>query len=246
MVTVRFADYMRHESSEAHIDRPHGSGDYLFIYFPYPMDITVLGKHLVTENNACVLLAPYDAHSFSGSPNFLNSFVHFKPDFPVEAKTGEVFYPENYELINETIKRIVNESLVPDEKSDEMTEALIRELLVLCIRGQKKEKGDPLYEKFCAIKMKMLRDPEKNYSSEELASWAYMSRTQFFEHYRRFFGSSPKKDMQKMKMEKAETLLSDRSKTVLDVALSVGFSGVEHFTRCYKAYFGHSPRTKHQ
>lgn len=246
MVTVRFADYMRHESPGAHIDRPHGSGDYLFLYFPYPMDLSLSSGRTVTENNACLLLTPYDAHSFSGAPNFLNSFVHFSPDFPIEAKTGEVFYPENYELINETVRRIVNESLVPDEKSDKMIDALVRELMILCIRGQKKEKSDPLYEKFCALRMKMLKDPEKNYSSEELASWVYMSRTQFFEHYRRFFASSPKKDMLRMKLEKAETLLSDSSKTVLDVALSVGFSSVEHFTRCYKAHFGHSPRTKHQ
>lgn len=125
-----------------------------------------------------------------------------------------------------------------------MREALIRELLVLTARGQKNEQRDPLYKRFYDLKMKMLKDPGKNYSSEELASLVYMSRTQFFEYYRRFFNSSPKKDMQKMKMEKARTLLSDRSKTVLDVAMSVGYSSVEHFTRCYKEYFGHSPRTE--
>lgn len=246
MVSIRFADYMRRESPGSTVDRPHGSGDYLFLYFPYPMNLLLESGRVTTKNNACVLFAPYDMHFLSGAPDFLNSFVHFKPDFPVTVKTGHVFYPDNYEEINETLRRITAETVMPDELSAQMREALIRELLVLTARGQKNEQGDPLFKRFYDLKMKMLKDPGKNYSSEELASLVYMSRTQFFEYYRRFFNSSPKKDMQKMKMEKARTLLSDRSKTVLDVAMSVGYSSVEHFTRCYKEYFGHSPRTKHQ
>lgn len=246
MVSIRYADYMRKEAPGAKVDRPAGSGDYLFLYFPYPMDLTLAGGRTVTENNACILFAPYDMHAFSGAPEFLNSFVHFKPDFPVTVKTGCVFYPDNYEEINDTLKRIAKEAVIPDELSCQMRGALISELLILAERGQKNGKNDPVYKRFSDLRAKILKNPEKNYSSEELAALVYMSRTQFFEYYRRFFGSSPKKDMQKMRLEKARTLLSDRSKTVLDVAISVGFSNVEHFTRCYKAYFGHSPRTKHQ
>ena len=158
MVTIRFADYMRRELPGGCVDRPHGSGDYLFLYFPYPMKLTIESGSVTTKNNACVLFAPYDMHCFSGAPDFLNSFVHFKPDFPVTVKTGCVFYPDNYGEINETLKRIAKEAVMPDELSARMREALIRELLVLTARGQKNEQGDPLYKKFYDLKMKMLKD----------------------------------------------------------------------------------------
>lgn len=82
MVSIRFADYMRRESPGSTVDRPHGSGDYLFLYFPYPMNLLLESGRVTTKNNACVLFAPYDMHFFSGAPDFLIRSCTLSPIFP--------------------------------------------------------------------------------------------------------------------------------------------------------------------
>ena len=90
----------------------------------------------------------------------------------------------------------------------------------------------------------MLSECEKDISAENLAKQLCMSRTQFYECYKRFFGISPKKDLLRARMEKASALLTDANKSVTEVATDTGFKNTEHFIRYYKQYYGHSPRRK--
>ncbi len=248
MLKVKYADYMIKEDEIRRINRPNGSGDMLFLHFPRPMHIKTAEVETVTEKNACILFAPDDMHYFYGAPEFVNSYVHFEGEDEALAAIphGRLLYPGNIARIEEIMRKIRDELISPDEYSDRASDLYLKELLLMLARGLTSPADDPLYELLSRVRAKMLSEPSKNYSSAQLAEECYLSRTQFFEHYRRFFASTPKRDMLKMKMEKARILLSDSSKTVADVAESVGFASVEHFTRYYKAYFSHSPRTKHQ
>lgn len=246
MIEIHYADHMRHEEEWFYIDRPLGSGDYLFLYLPHPMKIVTDKLDVITDKNACIFFAPDEAHRLSGSPLFVNSFVHFQTDEPFFVPTGRVLYPDLYASVNETVKRIKSELVSSAAYSAEMMDSLMREILITCRRSVETEKADVLFEQFEELRVRILSEPEKNYTVNELAEEMNLSRTQFYNYYKRFFMSSPKQDMLRMKMEKAATLLSDRSKTVKDVAKSLGFESVEHFTRYYKEYFSHTPRTKHQ
>lgn len=248
VLKVKYADYMVKEDETRCIDRPNGSGDMLFLHFPRPMHIKTAEVETVTEKNACIIFAPDDMHAFRGAPEFVNSYVHFEgEDAALSAiPHGRLLYPGNIARLEEIMRKIRDELILPDEYSERASDLYLRELLLMLARGLTAPADDPLYEQLSRVRAKMLSEPNKNYSSLQLAEECYLSRTQFFEHYRRFFGSTPKHDMLKMKMEKARVLLSDSSKTVADVAEAVGFASVEHFTRYYKAYFSRSPRTKHQ
>jgi AraC family transcriptional regulator len=65
-------------------------------------------------------------------------------------------------------------------------------------------------------------------------------------HFHRFFsdalGETPKKYVERLRMEKAAYKLWITSENVLDIALAVGFKNHETFTRAFKRFFGTSPR----
>lgn len=244
MIKVKFADYMRREEKGFSIERLFGSGDYLFLYFPYPMNWKGPDGAFETKKNASVLLSPEDPGAFSGAPDFVNSYIHFMPEGEniLLPPTGRIFYPENYREINALVRRIRDERFCELNYSEYMTDALMRELLAsLCREAEGKEK-DPLRSDFEKIRAEYLSGLCADATVDELAKKMCMSRSQFFSCYKQFFNSSPKKDLLKMRMERAEMLLSDRSKSVAEVAKLSGFLSPEHFTRYYKSYWGHPPR----
>ncbi len=64
-------------------------------------------------------------------------------------------------------------------------------------------------------------------------------------HFHRLFcsvvGETPKKYVERLRLEKASYKLQITDESVLDVCLSVGFKNHETFTRAFKRYFGASP-----
>ena len=94
------------------------------------------------------------------------------------------------------------------------------------------------------IRSDILQNYHKNYDISSLAASVCMSRSRFYDYYKEFFNSSPKQDILNMRMQAAQILLSDKSKTTTQIAQEVGFENVEHFTRYYKKHFGTTPRYK--
>jgi transcriptional regulator GlxA family with amidase domain len=44
-----------------------------------------------------------------------------------------------------------------------------------------------------------------------------------------------------MRLERARELLLQTGKPILDVAVACGFASASHFSRCYRAVYGHKP-----
>lgn len=237
MISVNFADYMRREVPEHEILRPHGSGDYLFLYFPVPMKFYRDREWILTKKHACILFAPEDAHNFYGSPDFINTFIHFNiskneiENFHIT--TNEFFYPSGFERMNQIALDIKNELLMGGELHREMINAKMLELLVLIKRGFSSAKFDTLKEQFEKFRYEMLSNCSEDISITEIASGMGMSRTMFYKYYKQYFNSSPKQDILKMRMEKAAVLLTNQRRKVSAVAEEVGFANIEHFTRYY-------------
>lgn len=246
VITVNFADYMKAEPPGHEILRPSGSGDYLFLYFPKPMNFFQGKEWLATKKHACILLGPRDAHRFTGNPDFINTYIHFDAsENEVEAlgvETNQFFYPSDFERMNRTALDIKSELLTGGELHREMIHAAMLELLVLIRRSFSSMERDPQKEQFENLRYEMLSDCSRDISVPEMAARLCMSRTAFYESYRKYFHSSPKQDLLRVRMEKAAVLLTNQRKTVAAVAEETGFQSMEHFTRYYKKYYGKSPR----
>ena len=109
--------------------------------------------------------------------------------------------------------------------------------------AEKKEKEKDELE--CAV-----RYISENLSSDitlaEIASVACLSPNYFVRKFKAKFGVSPLKYVAMMRMERAKTLLRDKSLSVTEVMTSVGFCDSAHFSKAFKAFAGYSPRAYKQ
>jgi AraC-like DNA-binding protein len=84
-------------------------------------------------------------------------------------------------------------------------------------------------------------DPGRAISSEKLAQDAAMSRSNFFERFRREVGVSPMEYATSWRMALAKQLLRS-DVTIAEIARRVGYGSVSAFSVAFRRYVGTSPR----
>lgn len=75
----------------------------------------------------------------------------------------------------------------------------------------------------------------------DLAARVGLSEAHFSRRFRRAMGVSPYQHLLARRMQRAMALLSGTHRSVLDVALDVGFQDAAHFSRSFRQHVGASP-----
>lgn len=74
-----------------------------------------------------------------------------------------------------------------------------------------------------------------------LAATAYMAPSHFIREFRRVFGETPYRYLQRRRVERAMFLLRHRADSVTDICMAVGFSSLGTFSRTFSDIVGQSP-----
>ena len=74
-----------------------------------------------------------------------------------------------------------------------------------------------------------------------LARAAHMSPDHFIRSFRRTFGETPHRYLQRRRIERAMFLLRSTRRSVTDICLDVGFGSLGTFSRTFSAVVGESP-----
>ena len=85
----------------------------------------------------------------------------------------------------------------------------------------------------------------ENLSLENLSRIFGYERTYLYRIFKTSTGTGIKKYVTKIRMEKAKSFL-DKGYTVSNTACIVGYTDVFNFSKAYKNYFGHSPKSKNK
>ena len=78
-------------------------------------------------------------------------------------------------------------------------------------------------------------------SPSDLASNVGMSTRQLERLFRRYLSKSPKRYYMGLRLQKARNLLMQTDMSVINVALSCGFSSPSHFSKCYRSHYETTP-----
>ena len=83
---------------------------------------------------------------------------------------------------------------------------------------------------------------EEPLARSELARLTGLSIRQLERLFRKYMSRTPTRYYKELRLNRARTLLTQTSLSVLDVALACGFVSASHFSKCYREFFAKTPR----
>ena len=98
------------------------------------------------------------------------------------------------------------------------------------------------HPKLLAVIEEMEQNLEEPLSRSRLASSAGLSTRQLERLFRKYLSRSPARYYLELRLNKARLLLLQTNMSVIDVALACGFVSASHFSKCYRDFFGRTPR----
>ncbi len=88
----------------------------------------------------------------------------------------------------------------------------------------------------------MEQNLEEPLSRNGLAVTAGLSTRQLERLFRKYLNRSPARYYLELRLNKARLLLLQTNMSIIDVALACGFVSASHFSKCYRDFFGRTPR----
>ncbi len=98
------------------------------------------------------------------------------------------------------------------------------------------------HPKLLAVIELMEKNLEEPLTRADLAKNAGLSTRQLERLFRRYLSRSPARYYLELRLNRARLLLLQTNLSVIDVALACGFVSASHFSKCYRDFFGRTPR----
>ena len=98
------------------------------------------------------------------------------------------------------------------------------------------------HPKLLAVIKLMEENLEEPLSRLDLARSAGLSTRQLERLFRKYLNRAPARYYLELRLNKARLLLLQTNMSVIDVALACGFVSASHFSKCYRDFFGRTPR----
>ena len=98
------------------------------------------------------------------------------------------------------------------------------------------------HPKLLAVIELMETNLEEPLGRADLADSAGLSTRQLERLFRKYLNRSPARYYLELRLNRARLLLLQTNMSVIDVALACGFVSASHFSKCYRDYFGRTPR----
>ncbi len=157
---------------------------------------------------------------------------------------------ENFatEPLRDRFQELLDELTAPSLGTRALTEAFLKEAVVLLLRRQTRDNNGPLPwlkvfqdARLSGAVASMLDNPGKSYTLEDLAATAGMSRSAFAEHFVATIGRSPIEFLRCVRLYHASRLLVMTELPIKVVAKSVGYESRSYFSRAFRAAYGVDP-----
>lgn len=247
MYEVHYCEFSRQNNDRDIIYRPNGSGDWLFLLFLAPMRVTFPDHDELAEAGSCLFYSPDAYQNYHAVGSFRNSYIHFSSGDSSPAEYGvprnQVFYPSSPDMLNHQIQLIQEEYLSHDLYSSEMTDLLLRRLLITAARLTDKSHPaeNSLRAQFQQARLTILSQCEEDWDIQRMCGLVNLGKSQFYSCYREFFGRSPKEELLAARIDRAQNLLTNEAMQVQQAAALCGFKSICHFTRYFRSVCGCTP-----
>jgi transcriptional regulator GlxA family with amidase domain len=100
------------------------------------------------------------------------------------------------------------------------------------------------HPKLVAVISEMEGNLEEPLNQTELAQRVNLSTRQLERLFRKYLGATPTRYYLNLRLQRSRQLLLQTPLSILSAALACGFVSASHFSKCYREYFGKSPRAE--
>lgn len=101
--------------------------------------------------------------------------------------------------------------------------------------------GNPQYEKLCALRSRIRKDPAFQWKIGEIAEELYLSKSYLQKIYKIFFNKSIIEEMIEFRLEMAKRLLEETQLTVTEISRKCGYASYNYFVRQFRTNVGCTP-----
>ena len=245
------AFYKKIEESSFKIKFVEGTKEWVLLHFYSPMLITLNGRQIETQPNACILYRPGTPQIYWGrNGEFENDYIRFIPedesyfnDFSIPL--DEVFYVTDSDIIKREMMDITYFLTERWENHDhELHDRLSKVMSNLQVNRifptQKTKRDNETRYRLLQLRKEVQKSPEK-WTVDLMADNFYLTRSHFSVLYKKTFGVTPQSDIRFFVNEKALNLLNTTDLTIQQISQMCGYNECENFIRAFKKMNGTSP-----
>lgn len=177
----------------------------------------------------------------------LPSFTELFPDLEV---TGHLFEidRDRFTCAGGTASLDMMLALISGAHGEALAASIADQVMHAPIRHQNERQRRSLparigsrHPKLSQIITEMEKNIEEPISPAALARRVGLSPRQIERLFKRYLQLTPKRYYLELRLARARLLLLQTEMSVINVALSCGFSSPSHFSKCYRAYYGKTP-----
>ncbi len=239
---------VREQMPRGFINRPHGTDDYLMMYFHTPArgDARVSN---VMPADTFYMWAPGEAQFYGNEERgFIHSWLHcdgdnvrqfYKMVYKRSTRPLKVRSPRSFLLFLESLgEEILNNKIADD--------IIAGNLLINWMRDLMRHTGktpQTLPERLRITRNFIDEHYTEAITLHQLAHLANWSVAHFSEEFRRHIGEAPINYMIRQRLHHASYLLQDVNLSVTEIASRVGYDNLYHFSKLFKRHFHLSPKS---
>ncbi len=231
------------------INRPEGSGDYLFLFFRTSALLWQKGNRIVVEKNSILIFNKGTPQIYcANGESYANDYIHFDAEKELDLRNlpldTVMTFPATKQ-VGKIMKEIYLEYISNNSNRNESMDLLMRLLFVkiseLVANQLQDTKLYGYHDALLNLRSMIYRHPEEKWTIERLANHVNLSPSHFQRLYKLTFGTSCIADVITCKLQYAKTSLTATSDTIRDIAIQCGYENEEHFMRQFKQMVGMTP-----
>jgi AraC family transcriptional regulator of arabinose operon len=231
------------------VDRPKGTGDYLFMLFHSPVQVRVGRKDREWPPSSFMIWTPQDGHFYgNASVAWNHSWFHCAGrDIAPILKASRLPVGKPFPLTDPSLmERYLLETVAELKGWRKPDETVLRNLFENLARTLARNLFDQT-ERLAPTRLFELKGYLEEHFTEglglpHLARRAGWSIPHLCTEFKRFFGISIIQYIQQLRMNQAAYLLRDHNWTISEIAAALGYADLYTFSKMFKRNLGMSPR----
>lgn len=236
------------EKKGFNLERKSIGDEYIFIHFHTPVRILTDNGYVTTSRNSFIIQDKFSHQKFdSMERDLIHDWMHIKGNLNDVMQKSGLSYNTVYEItdgnfLTKLFREIELEAIQKKALSDMIIDNKLECALLLSGRNANFENSPhtKIHKKLLEARSVIHKFYYDDWSVERMASLLPISPSRFYDLYKEFFGISPKKDLQTVRIEHAINLLKNNI-SVKECAEQIGYKNEYYFIRKFKEITGQTP-----